>query len=93
MARGQIAKETITKKIIAAFGDDYLGEKDKKLIIQAPDEGGSMIQIAITLTCPKADIITSSGPVIPTTTPTPVSTELTPDEKATIARLIDTLSL
>ena len=53
--KGAIAKEAVIKKIAAAFGEDYLGEQDKKIYVQAY-EGGEKIQVAISLTCPKNPI-------------------------------------
>lgn len=50
--KGTIAKENVTKKIAEIFGDDYVGEFDKKLYVWA-DDGGNRIQISIALTCPK----------------------------------------
>ena len=55
IARGTIAKQVITKKLQDAFGADFLGEFDKKIYLQAP-ENGEMVQIAISLTCPKNPI-------------------------------------
>lgn len=52
MAKGTIAKENITRKIIEAFGKDYIGEFDKKLYLWA-DDGGDRVQVSIALTCPK----------------------------------------
>lgn len=52
MAKGNIAKENIVKVLEKAFGDDYIGEFDKKYYIWA-DDGGNRIQISIALTCPK----------------------------------------
>ena len=52
MAKGQIAKDNITKKIAAALGADFIGEYDKKLYAWS-DDGGERIQVAIALTCPK----------------------------------------
>ena len=54
-ARGQIAKDTITKKLEEAFGKDFLGIYDKKIYVQAK-ENGEMVQIAITMTCPKTPV-------------------------------------
>jgi hypothetical protein len=39
MARGSIAKEIIVKKLKDAFGADFIGEVDKKIYIQAPENG------------------------------------------------------
>ena len=50
--KGQIAKNNVVKKIIQAFGDNYIGEFDKKLYVWAKD-GAEKVQIAIALTCPK----------------------------------------
>ena len=55
MARGNIAKDLVEKKIIAAFGADYVGTADKKIYVQAL-ENGEKVQIAISLTCPKVPI-------------------------------------
>ena len=52
MAKGSIAKENVIKKIAQAFGDDYVGEYDKKYYVWS-DDGGSRVQICISLTCPK----------------------------------------
>lgn len=77
MAKGAIAKEQITKKIMEAFGNDFITISDKKIYVWA-DENGEKVQIAISMTMPKiplsADagdtkgtipvVTTSSGPVV-----------------------------
>ena len=50
--RGQIAKENVANIIKNAFGDNYVGEFDKKHYVWA-DDGGQKIQVSIALTCPK----------------------------------------
>ena len=55
MARGNIAKESVIKKIANEFGADFIGEYDKKVYVWAND-GGERVQIAISLTCPKTPI-------------------------------------
>lgn len=57
MARGNIAKQNIADKIKTTFGQDFIGEVDKKLYIWA-DDGGERVQIAISMTCPKTMIET-----------------------------------
>lgn len=52
MAKGQLAKEQVVKIISQAFGDDYIGEFDKKHYVWAND-GNEKVQISIALTCPK----------------------------------------
>ena len=63
MAKGVIAKAEVIKTIQAAFGENFLGEFDKKIYVQAL-ENGEMVQIAIALTCPKNPITVTSGPII-----------------------------
>ena len=55
MARGNIAKSAVVAKIAEAFGDNYIGEFDKKFYVWA-QENGERVQIAISLTCPKTPI-------------------------------------
>lgn len=50
--KGTIAKDKVTKIIADAFGDNYIGEFDKKLYVWA-DDGSGKIQVSIALTCPK----------------------------------------
>lgn len=50
--KGQIAKEYVKDQLIQIFGQDYIGEFDKKHYIWVND-GGEKIQIAVALTCPK----------------------------------------
>ena len=55
IARGSLAKEDVAKKIAAAFGADYIGEADKKWYVWG-EENGEKVQIAISMTCPKAPV-------------------------------------
>ena len=50
-----MAKENVVKKLQEAFGEDWIGESNKKFYVWAKDEIGKA-QIAITLTCPKTEI-------------------------------------
>jgi len=52
MAKGQIAKELVAKKIAEAFGNDYIGEIDKKFYVWS-QENGSKMQVCISMTIPK----------------------------------------
>ena len=56
MARGAIAKTAVQNIIAEIFGNDYIGEFDKKIYVWAND-GGEKVQIAISLTCPKNPIV------------------------------------
>lgn len=55
MAKGQIAKDIVEKKIRDAFGSQYIGVYDKKIYVWEA-ENGEQIQIAISLTCPKNQV-------------------------------------
>ena len=52
MARGNDAKVAVIQKMAEAFGDNWIGEVDKKFYVWA-NENGEKLQIAIALTCPK----------------------------------------
>lgn len=51
VARGTIAKDKVTKKILETFGKDAF-IYEKKLYIWS-EENGEKVQVALTLTCPK----------------------------------------
>ena len=54
MAKGAVAKQAVEDKIRDAFGKDFIGidTAAKKIYVQA-EEDGQMVQVAITMTCPK----------------------------------------
>ena len=60
MAKGAVAKQVVEDKIRAAFGADFLGVADKKIYVQA-DEDGEKVQVAISMTCPKIPFNTGSS--------------------------------
>lgn len=94
MAKGAIAKENVEKKIAAAFGEDYIGNFDKKIYVWAND-GGERCQIAISMTCPKIPIAAVDGAAStgdydfsePTAEPKP-QVEITEEEKNNLADLL-----
>jgi hypothetical protein len=103
IARGTIAKQVITKKLQDAFGADFLGEFDKKIYLQAP-ENGEMVQIAISMTCPKNTIEVSNAPAIKNgmidfesqemvVTNSQPDTEVSVEEKTTIIEMMKRLGL
>lgn len=58
--RGEGAKNNVVKKIQEAFGEDFVGIKDKKIYVNAIDTpNNEKLQIAITLTLPKATMDTA----------------------------------
>lgn len=103
MAAGTEAKEKIINKIIAALGEAYIGEYDKKYYFLS-EENGTKKQVAISLTCPKNPIGTvdmssafSGGldfeaePVVVQTKFEPA--EITQEEKDTLAEMLKRLGL
>ena len=102
MARGTIAKNNVVKKIAEAFGQDFVGEVDKKLYVYA-DDGGERVQIAIALTCPKVSVDPAGAVVEPTpasnfpsvnvTPAATASAEISEQEKENIAALMARLGL
>lgn len=55
MAKGAEAKEYVARKLKEAFGEDYVGEVDKKYYVWSR-ENGQRMQIAIAMTCPKVPV-------------------------------------
>ena len=107
MAKGATAKEEVVKKIAEAFGNNFIGEFDKKVYLWAND-GGEMVQIAISLTCPKNPIQVDASVSLddgdfdftddaPKTSKVAVSAappaEITDEEKKNIADLMAKLGL
>lgn len=101
--RGTIAKSKVEQVIQSAFGKDFLFVTDKKIYVQA-EENGEMVPVAITLTCPKTPVSASSKPldfgqglnfednnvVIPQRQST---TEISQEERDTINKLMEKLNL
>ena len=101
MAKGQIAKDYVAKKLAEAFGEHYIGEVDKKYYVEAP-ENGEMIQVAISMTCPKNPVAVSNKPIIRSggmdfeAEPVLVAstnTEVSDEERQTIADMMRRLGL
>ena len=95
-ARGTVAKQEVTEKLREAFGDNFIGEYEKKVYVWAND-GGDRVQIAITLTCPKIQIETGTTSVdsdsaFPTTA-SAQSVEFTDQEKKNLEDLMARLNL
>lgn len=105
MAKGNIAKEKVVKILKEAFGENYIGEVQKKYYVWA-DDGGEKVQIAISLTCPKtfvetAEATVSSGgdfnfedePQVILKAPAESHAEITEEEKYNIETLMKRLGL
>ena len=105
MAKGTTAKTNVINKIAHAFGNDFIGEVDKKVYVWA-DDGGERVQIALALTCPKVQVNAPDGASAvdhgdwdfsdtPTTAaPAPVErAEVTAEEQARIEDMMSRLGL
>jgi hypothetical protein len=107
MAKGTQAKQLVVNKIKEAFGENFVGEVDKKIYLWS-QENGERVQVAISLTCPKTPIVidntvTTSGGDWDFTDEGSFSTavavsaaapaEITEEEKANIAELMKKLGL
>lgn len=93
--KGAIAKELVAKKIAEAFGEDYLGEQDKKIYVQAY-EGGEKVQVAISMTCPKNPIGGMNFEMIQTVDtvmPQQPSVEISENEQSKIDELMNMLGI
>lgn len=100
MARGSVAKESVVEKIKSAFGADFAGIDDKKKLYVWANDGGERVQIALALTCPKANVdfgTNSSGGDLNFEDTPQQQEESVPqmgeDEKATLDRLMQELGL
>ena len=106
MAKGAVAKTNVINKIAMAFGNDFIGEVDKKVYVWA-DDGGEKVQIALALTYPKTQVAAPGGSSFvdhsdwsfeddaPATTMAQASAkaEVTDEEKARIADMMARLGL
>lgn len=82
--RGEGAKNNVVKKIQEAFGEDFVGIKDKKIYVNAIDSpNNEKLQIAITLTLPKITMDT----VVETTNFEDNPTELSSADKRKVEDL------
>ena len=90
--RGDIAKQEVTNRILEAFGNDIAAVQDKKIYINVK-EGAETVQIAISLTMPKAPVtaepIGNTGGIDfssePATNHTPV--DISPEDRAAVEAL------
>jgi hypothetical protein len=94
MAKGAIAKEEVTAKILEVFDGAFKYDKEIRIPVM---EGGELVQIKVTLTCAKANVEPEGdfpAPVdAPVTPVTNTSIEPTEDEKATVAALLKKLGM
>ena len=105
MAKGDVAKEQIIKKLKEVFGTDFCGVADKKVYIYA-GQGPDRCQIAINMTAPKTEVdfggktetTTPSGDWDwsnpgPTTAEPRKPAEVTDEEKENLRKLMEKFNL
>lgn len=99
MAKGANAKIAVTNKIANAFGEDWIGEVNKKLYVWA-DDGGERVQISIALTCPKTPIDAPDKNYVPdndwseeSASVPKAKVEISEEEKKNISDLMERLGL
>lgn len=105
MAKGTIGKQQVAEKIKTAFGQDWIGEYDKKYYVWAT-ENGERIQIAISMTCPKVQVeiaapTTATGdfnfeddaPAAPVVATGFAPAEITDEERARVVEMMKALGL
>lgn len=99
MAKGAMAKQLVENKIAQVFGNDFIGNIDKKLYVWA-DDGGERVQIAISMTCPKVfvgDAVDTGAldfeAMTPIKAPEPAPAEITKEETDNLTALMERLGL
>lgn len=97
--RGAIAKEKVTDIILKAFGKDFVGIVDKKIYVQA-EEDGEMVQVALSMTCPKNPISAGGENGLDFTSGTPAQepsefkpAEITDEELNNVRKMLKELGL
>jgi hypothetical protein len=81
MAEGAEAKQIVTKKLLEIFDGAF--EYGKELRIPMT-EGGEQVQIKVTLTCAKENVVCGSDNAIPGDFPTPFKA-VTPERDTPVA--------
>lgn len=100
--KGTIAKKEITDKILATFEGSFLYNDGKEIRIPFVEEGND-VQIKVTLTCAKDNVLPGADVALPgTTISTPVSSstsapttpvETSQEEKDNIKKMMEVLGL
>lgn len=105
MAKGAEAKAKIANKLAEVFGQDWIGEYDKKYYVWS-SESGERIQVCLSMTCPKTPIEVAknvaptgdwdwddSKPAGAVAVANAAPAEITEEEKQNIADLLSKLGL
>ena len=93
MAKGAVAKQEITKKILEIFDGSFVYNDGKEIRIPIV-ENGEAVQIKITLTAAKVAVEAGADKAIPGVVPAEDGVkEITTDEKNEVNDLISALGL
>lgn len=108
MAKGQESKEKIFAKLMEVYPNAFF-EDEGKILRVPMEESGNLVEIKITLTAAKNNLGSdirpsafsaepaSNNPVAPNFMPAPASTsqatEISPEEKENVRKLIESLNL
>ena len=92
IARGNVAKDNVIKKIQQTFGNDFVGIIDKKLYVWA-DDGGEQVQIAISMTCPKNVVMAIDEERVEISTGMMTNNEISEEERQKVMDIMKRLNL
>lgn len=95
MAKGAVAKQEITKKILEIFNGSFVYNDGKEIRVPIV-ENGEVVQIKITLTAAKVAVEAGTDKAVPGATPAKAEDgvkEITTDEKNEVNDLISALGL
>lgn len=93
MAKGQIAKDVITKCVLKVFDGSFINDKEIRIPFM---ENGELVQIKVALTCAKVNVEGGgTSPVANEAAPafTDADREITPEEVKAVRDLIEQLNL
>ena len=94
MARGSVAKEQITSKILEMFDGAFVYGKELRIPVE---ENGEEVQIKVALTCAKVNVENEGGGAVSAVASEPVApaqkVEVTEEEKQNVQKLMEGLGL
>ena len=92
MAKGTIAKEAITKKLLEVFEGSFINEKEIRIPFV---ENGETVQIKVALTCAKVNIEGGTGVTTADAAPVvnPENRKITSEEIADVKDIVSKLGL
>jgi hypothetical protein len=83
MAKGAQAKSEVMKKILSTFEGSFTYSDGKEIRIPVY-EAGELVQIKVTLTCAKENVVAGADSAMPGDFPAPKTTAPTPERTAPV---------